>query len=119
MQARMRTGSIALALLAALFVLARPVCAAQDLRPASPHASAASHVHGSPQGSDHSNPCCDAMEASIIATSPALAVPTSAVALAVPSFASVHARIAPAHPALCQPPPPPLSYHARSARILR
>jgi len=119
MQAHMRTGAVALALLALLFVLARPICAAQDLRPALPHAAAAVHMHDSPQGSDHSDPCCDAMEALVIATPPAVAVPTVATALAVPAFARLPLRIALAHSIFGTPPPPPLPYHARSARILR
>ena len=119
MQAHMRTGAVALALLALLFVLARPICAAQDLRPALPHAAAAVHMHDSPQGSDHSDPCCDAMEASVIATTSVLAVPAAAAAPAVPAFVVVPSRITPAHPVFGAPAPPQHSYYARSARILR
>jgi hypothetical protein len=115
----MRTGAVALALLAVLFVLARPVCAAHDLRAALPHASDAAHTEHSPQGSHHSDPCCDALDASVIAAPSVLAVPAAAEAQPMPAFIHVPLRIALAHSVFGTPPPPPLSYHARSARILR
>jgi hypothetical protein len=114
----MRTGTVALALLAVLFVLARPVCAAQDFRVALPHASAIAHVEDSPQGSGHSDPCCDALDATAIATPTALAAPAAA-ALPSLAFARVPLRNALTQSVFSTPAPPPLSYHARSARILR
>jgi hypothetical protein len=115
----MRSAAVALALLAVLFLLARPICATQDFRTALPHASAAAHTEHSPQGSHHSDPCCDAMEASVIATTSVLAVPAAAAAPAVPAFVVVPSRITPAHPVFGAPAPPQHSYYARSARILR
>jgi hypothetical protein len=120
MKARMRRGAAALAMLVALFALARPVCAVQELRTDLPRAPAVALVQEPLQDSDHSVLCCDALEASVVATSSALvAAPAAAVALPVPAFAHVPPRIAPAHPVFGALPPPPLSYHARSARILR
>jgi len=119
MEGRMRAGAAALALLAVLFVLARPICAAQEIRTALPHAPAVAHVQDSPQGSEHSDPCCDVLDANVIATSLAFADPAVAAALLVPAFVCVQPRITPAHPVFGAPPPPPLSYHTRSARILR
>lgn len=109
----------ALALLAVLFVLARPICAAQEIRTALPHAPAAVHVQDSPQGSEHSEPCCDAMEASAITTPSASAIPLATAALLAPAFLHVPPRITLAYPLLGAPPPPSLSYYVRSARILR
>jgi hypothetical protein len=115
---RTRTRAAALALLAVLFLLARPICAAQELGADLTRAPAVTLAQDAPQESNHSVPCCDALEESAIPVSSALAAPAAAV-LSVPVFAHVRPRIARAHPILGVPAPPPLSYYARSARILR
>jgi hypothetical protein len=115
----MRTGAVALALLAMLFVLARPVCAAQGFGPDLPYTSAVAHAEGTPQHPHHSDPCCEALDASVIATPSTLAAPAAAAALPVSAFVRMLPRISLAYSVFVTPPPPPLPYHARSARILR
>ena len=116
---RMRGATVTLALAAVLFVLARPVCAAQEIHATLPQVPAVAHEQDSPLGSDHSPLCCESIEAGAIATSSALAVPAVAAALTVPPVAHVQVRAARVHTLLAIPPPPPLPYYARSARILR
>jgi hypothetical protein len=120
----MRKGLFALAFVAVFSVLAQPVCAALELRLPAFHTSQASHPLD--PGSGEGTPCCAEVEPSVLALSSASVSAKSAAfaaqgAALLPSAVVPRANAAPlAPPALASAaPPPPLSYYARSARILR
>jgi hypothetical protein len=119
-EASMRRGFGALALLAVLSVIAQPICAALEIHAATAQAATVAFEHDAQQGPEDQGPCC-----AVIETGTIIAASTAAVCTAVPAIAAPFAlpyrlvRIAPAQTASGAPPPPPLSYHARSARILR
>lgn len=116
----MRKGFAALAFFAVLSALAQPVCAVQDIRLPAPQAPAVALAQDAPQGSHDRELCCAAIEVdSLVAASPAV-VATAAMAMAAPlAFAHRLARTSRVQHTFGASPPPPLSYHARSARILR
>lgn len=120
----MRRGLFALAFVAVFSVLAQPVCAALELRLPAFHASQASHPLD--PGSDERTPCCAEIEPSVLALSTASVTAKSAALAAQgaalpPGAAVLRTNAAPLAPpaAATAAPPPPLSYYARSARILR
>lgn len=115
----MRKWAPAFAVLAVLFLLARPICAAQDLRLAAAQAAVSAVVQDVPHAPDHAAGCCDSIEAGGIATHSPLAASTAATALPAHAVVRAQARIAPPPFAGGARPPPPLSYHVRSARIRR
>lgn len=116
----MRKGFAALAFFAVLSALAQPVCAALDIRLPAPQAPVVAPAEDAPQGSHDREPCCAAIEAdSLIAASPTVVSTAAAAMTAPPAFANRRARTSHAHYAFGASPPPPLAYHARSARILR
>jgi hypothetical protein len=103
----LRRGLAALGLFAVLTLLLQPVCGAYEL------------MHEVDAGT----PCCSQMQAEVMAT-PASAEASKAAnsTAAVAPLAATALLASPAHyrfAAWNDPPPPPLSYHARSARILR
>jgi hypothetical protein len=103
----LRSGLAAFGLLAALTLVLQPVCGAYEL------------LHEA----DGGTPCCAEMQAEAMAAPVSVEISKGAnsapalVPLAATAFAAAPApyRFA----AWNDPPPPPLSYHARSARILR
>ena len=121
----MRRGGGALALLAALSVFLQPVCAAYEIRAAAPSSPAVTLVDDAALGTDERSSCCPVVEGSALiapsSTGPAKAILaaglTTLMAYAVAPRAALfpHARPGPSIP----PPPLPLPYHARSARIQR
>jgi len=115
----------------ALFLLVlQPVCAAYERHIASPLVAPAATDHGAGHADDASHgsyddtPCCSEMRADAIASeSPAAASKNFLAALAfvaLPLAAiSRPGSTLRSYAAWSTPPPLPLSYHARSARILR
>jgi len=115
---------LVLALLAVLSTLAQPVCAALDLRLPAFHFSQASHPADS--DSEGHTPCCAEAQSSALALAPSAIAAETAVfaahAVALPAGRVVprKAFVPAASTALSGAAPPvPLSYYARSARILR
>jgi len=120
----MRSGAVALALLALMSVLLQPVCGAYEIRPAAPNSTAVALADNTAQGTSDCAPCCPKAE-----TSALLAPSSAAVAkaiLAAEAAGPLQYAAAPrselswhAQPASSSPPPISLPYHVRSARILR
>ena len=117
---RMRNSRLTLvALFAVLAVLLQPVCAtyaaAQDT----------AAIHSAAQDSGDDGPCCsDVDSASFVAPSSAsfakVLIAATEATIAIPRAAWVEqAPLLDRPVAWHSPPPPPLPYHARSARILR
>ena len=130
MQRASKLRSAGLAFFALFFLVLQPVCAAYERHLGTPQVDSAASAHdvAHPDDASHalhdSTPCCSEMQADAIAPG------TSAVAAerTFPREMSVPLRLAlPAPPGLTirshsawnAPPPLPLPYHARSARILR
>jgi len=120
----MRKQFLLLALLAVLSTLAQPVCAALELRLPAFHFSQASHSADS-DPEEHTPCCAEAQPSALALSASAIAAETAAqgvhgsahpVGRVLPRKAFVPAEI----PALARASPlVPLSYYARSARILR
>ncbi|HZM35673.1 MAG TPA: hypothetical protein VFC18_14415 [Burkholderiales bacterium] len=108
--------AFAFLLLAASAVLAQPVCAASEPLTVSPQDCNGSH------DDPHGEPCCADLEA-IVSTVPDLigssGLPPLFVATWWPAPRTAAPRAASAGRLTLLSPPPPLPYHARSARILR
>ena len=116
----MRKGFAALAFFAVLSALAQPVCAVQDIRLPTPHAPVVAAAQDAPQGSHDRELCCAAIEVdSLVAASPAVVATAAAATAASPALVFRLAPTSRAQHAFGASPPPPLAYHARSARILR
>lgn len=117
----MRRAFTALAFFAALSVLAQPVCAVQEIHLAAPHGLLVASAHVVSQDSHDRDACCPAIEADMqITASPPVVFAMGSGALAAPcAFAQLIGRSARARPVFSAAAPPSLTYHARSARILR
>lgn len=117
----MRRGFATLAFFAVLSALAQPVCAVQDIHLVTPHELVVAPAHNVPQDSHGQDSCCSAIETDTLVTAtPAVDSTSVSAMMATPrAFAHRIARSTPAQPACSAAPPPPLTYHARSARILR
>lgn len=120
----------AVAFFALFFLLLQPVCAAYMRHIGAPPVafSATTHDAGHADDASHSShdgtPCCTEMRADAIASeSPAAAsknffAAQTGVALPLAAISRPGSTLR-SHAAWSTPPPLPLSYHARSARILR
>jgi hypothetical protein len=118
------------AFFALFFLVLQPVCAAYGRHIASPHVASAAtahdagHADDASHGSHDSTPCCSEMRADAIASeSPAAAnknflAAQTGVALPLAAISRPGSTLR-SYAAWSTPPPLPLSYHARSARILR
>lgn len=120
----MRREAAALALLAALTVLLQPVCAAYELRPAAPRAPAATLADDAAHGTHGRASCCPEVEPSSLVTPSSAGIAKAILAAQAPgplayAAAPRAALLLHARPAPGVPPPFPLPYHARSARIQR
>lgn len=122
--------STGVAFLALFFLGLQPVCAAYERHAGSSNAASAAATSDAAHADDASNgphdgtPCCSEMRADAIASeSPTAANKNFLVAqmdVALPLGANSRpGSTLRSHPAQGIPPPRPLSYHARSARILR
>jgi len=118
------------ALFALFFLVLQPVCAAYERHIVSSYAASAvtaldaALADDASRGSLGRTPCCPAMQAESIASATSAAAVKNfaaaeiAVALPLAPFAPTGLRLS-FRPAWGTPPPVPLSYYARSARILR
>ena len=124
----LRRALAAIGMLAVLTLLVQPVCSAYELSRPPPGApalsSVAEHDHGAKQGRHEGKPCCSDIEMNAVLASPSAdlltALPAAKALTAVPYAEPTQA--APASYRLAawnSPPPLPLPYHVRSARILR
>ena len=122
--------SAGVAFFALFFLLLQPVCAAYERHMGAPHVASAATAHVTGQADDASHGsrdgtlCCSEMSADAMASvSPVAADKNFSAAeliLALPlAFLAPPGLTMRSHPARGMPPPHPLSYHARSARILR
>lgn len=122
--------STGVAFFALFFLVLQPVCAAYERHIGASYAASAATVHDAaraddaPRGSLDRFTCCSEMQAgaiaseSSVATGKNLTAAQMAVALPLAPFARPGLTLRP-HPARSTLPPHSLSYHARSARILR
>lgn len=122
--------SAVLAFLALFFLLLQPVCGAFERHIGAPHVASTATAHVAGQADDVSHgsrdgtPCCAEMSLDAIASvSPVAADKNFSAAeliLALPlAFVVPPGLTLRLHPAPILPPFQPLSYYARSARILR
>jgi hypothetical protein len=125
---KLRSGGVAF--FALFFLALQPVCAAYARHiGAPPVASAATthdaaHADDASHGSHDGTPCCSEMRADATALVSSVAAgknfPAAGLMVALPlAFLARPGLTLRSHPAWSIPPPHPLSYHARSARILR
>lgn len=116
--------------LALFFLLLQPVCAAYERHIGAPHvtSTATAHVTGQADAASHGSRdgtlCCSEMSADAMASVSPVVADKNFSAAELILFLPVAILARPAltllsHPARDNPPPQPLSYHARSARILR
>jgi len=122
--------SAGVAFFALFFLVLQPVCAAYERHIASPLVAPAATDHGAGHADDASHgsyddtPCCSEMRAAAIASESAVATGKNfaaaqmAVTLPLAPIAGPGLTLR-SHPVWSTPPPHPLSYHVRSARILR
>ena len=122
--------SAGVAFFALFFLLLQPVCAAYERHMGTPHVASAATAHDAGQADDASHgsrdgmPCCTEMWADAMASASPVAADkyfsAAELILALPlAFPAPPGLTLRSHPAQGIPPPRPLSYHARSARILR
>ena len=122
--------SAGVAFFALFFLLLQPVCGAYERHIGVPHFASAATAHDAGQADDASHgsrdgtPCCSEMWADAIASASPVAADknfsAAGLILALPlAFLAPPGLTLRSHPARSIPPPHPLSYHARSARILR
>jgi len=118
------------AFFALFFLLLQPICAAYESHVSTPLGTPAAttqdamHADSTSHGPGDSTPCCLEMRADAMASASPMAVDkyfaaaglTVALPLAVPGMPELTSSY---HSARGIPPPHPLSYHARSARIQR
>jgi len=118
------------AFFALFFLLLQPVCAAFERYIGAPNVASAATTHDAGHAGDASpgshdgTPCCLEMRADAIAPESSVAAgknfPAAGLIVALPlAFLAPPGLTLRSHPARGIPPPHPLSYHARSARILR
>jgi len=122
--------SAAGAFFALFFLVLQPVCAAYERHVGVPNVSSAAtthdagHADNTSRDSGDSTPCCSEMRAAAIASESAVATGKSfaaaqmAVTLPLAPIAGPGLTLR-SHPVWSTPPPHPLSYHVRSARIQR
>ena len=122
--------SAGVAFFALFFLLLQPVCGAYERHMVAPHIAPAATAHDAGQADDASHgsrdgmPCCTEMWADAMASASPVAADkyfsAAELILALPlAFPAPPGLTLRSHPARGIPPPHPLSYHARSARILR
>jgi hypothetical protein len=122
--------SAGVAFFALFFLLLQPVCAAYERHMGTPHVASAAAAHDAGQANDASHglrdgmPCCTEMWADAMASASPVAADkyfsAAELILALPlAFRAPPGLTLRSLPAQGIPPPHPLSYHARSARILR
>ena len=122
--------SAGVAFFALFFLLLQPVCAAYERHTGAPHVASAVTAHDAGQADDASHgshdgtACCTEMWADAMASPSQVAADRNISAAGLILLLPVAIVARPAltllsHPARGIPPPQPLSYHARSARILR
>jgi hypothetical protein len=114
----------ALVLLAASSALLQPVCAAYELRLATPSTAVLVPVDDGAQGGEHDEVCCAVVETDALVAPFPTGVAKAVLPAGVP-VAQSYAGVAPAaivphaQPAPHAPPPFSLPYHVRSVRIQR
>lgn len=122
--------SAGVAFFALFFLLLQPVCAALERHIVASYAASAATTHDAALADDASRgsldctPCCSEMRADAMASASSVAAGKSftaaEMAVALPLAPIARPGLTPrSRPAWNTPPPHPLSYHARSARILR
>ena len=122
--------SAGVAFFALFFLLLQPVCAAYERHMGAPHVASAATAHDAGQAGDASHgsrdgtPCCSEIWADAMASASPVAAdkdfPAAGLILASPlTFLAAPGLTLRYYPARGIPPPRALSYHARSARILR
>jgi len=122
--------SAAGAFFALFFLVLQPVCAAYERHIDASYAASAATTHDAALADDASpgsldrTPCCAEMQAGAIASESSAATgkqfAAAEMAVALPLAPVARPGLARrSRPAWSTPPPHPLSYHARSARILR
>lgn len=122
--------SAGVAFLALFFLLLQPICAAYERHIGALHVASAATAHDAGQADDASHgshdgtACCTEMWADTMASPSQVAadrnISAAELILVLPvAIAARPALTLLSHPARGIPPPHPLSYHARSARILR
>lgn len=122
--------SAGVAFLALFFLLLQPICAAYERHIGALHVASAATAHDAGQADDASHgshdgtACCTEMWADTMASPSQVAADRNISAAELTLVLPVAIAVRPAltllsHPARGIPPPHPLSYHARSARILR
>ena len=122
--------SAGVAFFALFFLLLQPVCAAYELHFGAPNVASAATTHAAGQAGDASHGshdgtrCCLEMRADATALASPVAAdknfPAAELMVALPlAFLARPELTLRSHTARGIPPPHPLSYHARSARILR
>jgi len=122
--------SAGVAFFALFFLLLQPVCAAYERHVGAPNVASAATAHDARHADDASHgsyddrPCCSEMRVDAMASTSSVAAgknfPAAGLIVALPlAFVARPGLTLPSHPARGIPPPHPLSYHARSARILR
>jgi len=122
--------SAGVALFALFFLLVQPVCGAYERHMGAQHLASTATVHDAGQADNASLcsrdgvPCCTEMWADAMASASPVGADRNFSAaeliLALPlAFLAPPGLTLRSHPGQGIPPPRPLSYHARSARILR
>ena len=122
--------SAGVAFFALFFLLLQPVCAAYERHTGAPHVASAVTAHDAGQADDASRgshdctPLCSEMRDETTALASPVAAdknfPAAGLIVALPlAFLARPELTLRSHTARGIPPPHPLSYHARSARILR
>jgi hypothetical protein len=118
------------AFFALFLLLLQPVCTAFERCIGAPNVASAATAHDAGYADDASpgsydgTPCCPEMRAEAMASASPVAAdknfPAAGLMVALPLALAARPELTPrSHPAWNTPPPPPLPYHARSARILR
>ena len=122
--------SAAGAFFALFFLVLQPVCAAYERHVGVPNVSSAAtthdagHADNTSRDSGDSTPCCSEMRANAMASASSVAAgknfPAAELAAVLPLALFARPGLTSRSPqAWAIPPPHPLSYHTRSARILR
>jgi hypothetical protein len=129
MRRRSKLRSAGVASFALFLLLLQPVCAAYEICISAPQVASAATTDSAAHaedgyGSHGSAPCCSDMRADTMASASPVAddknFPAAGLIVALTfAFLARPGLALRSHPARDIPPPPPLSYHARSARILR
>lgn len=118
------------AFLASLLLLLQPICAASERHIGTVHSATAATTHGAAHADDASHgsrdgtPCCSEMCADAMASGSSVATGKNFAAAEIVAASPLAHFMRPglslsSHPAPIPPPFQPLSYYARSARILR